>query len=561
MPLFKDIKGKLEDGHKNGYSLEARFITTFLALLITFLLAVGVILAALGVFNLNSSKTAALLEHELNTISGQIKTDFNTVTSYAVNLSDSLSHELGLRLEQADVKPSELRKHPDILNTLLDGVFPTMSAEIRALKSSGVFLILDATVNPALENADRSRAGIFIKNIAAQNNLSANYHDLRYLYGPISLAQNRKMQVLPQWSLEFDVTGMDIYNTVMEQTKENPSRPLSQLYYWTAKASDGGADYGMYCSVPVIIDGVVVGVCGYEINVMQFKLSYAPEVSGQNYSFCMLAPSDHDSIYFENAMFAGNYAVAAEQPSCTVKKPSGGGFLSYGCGEAGEFVGNHTDLSLYSNSSVYGERGFSIVLLTPKSQITEINRASNMKYIGGLAALFLLAAVASVVLCRYNMRPVKKAFDDIRKSKSMQTEKTRVREIDDLFEFLSERDREHEDKLRRAEQERQVAVEQQRKASAEVKTIQEIYGNEITPEQYDDFVAHLRTLTNKEREVYDQYLQGKKAAEIAVILGITLNTVKYHNKNIYEKLGINSRKELLRYAKYRDGGTGNDEPC
>ena len=32
------------------------------------------------------------------------------------------------------------------------------------------------------------------------------------------------------------------------------------------------------------------------------------------------------------------------------------------------------------------------------------------------------------------------------------------------------------------------------------------------------------------------------------ILDITENTLKYHNKNIYSKLGISSRKQLLRYA-------------
>ena len=31
-------------------------------------------------------------------------------------------------------------------------------------------------------------------------------------------------------------------------------------------------------------------------------------------------------------------------------------------------------------------------------------------------------------------------------------------------------------------------------------------------------------------------------------LGISPNTLKYHNKNIYSKLGISSRKQMLRFA-------------
>ena len=118
------------------------------------------------------------------------------------------------------------------------------------------------------------------------------------------------------------------------------------------------------------------------------------------------------------------------------------------------------------------------------------------------------------------MKPVKRAIEHMRQSQSIHVEKTGMREIDDLFEFLSERDRENEEKLHRAEVERQTAVEQQQKAAAEIEIIQEIYGNDITPEQYVAFNIRLHTLTSKEREVYDLYLQGKKAHEIAVLLDI-----------------------------------------
>lgn len=549
--MLTEIKEKLAQGQEKSYSLELRFIAAFLALLITLLLAVGVIFASFGIFDLNSSKTAALIGHELNGIAEQIKTDFNTVTSRAVTLSEGLSRELKLRLDESNIAPADISEHTDMLSELLDSVFPTMAAEIRSLHSSGVFLILDATVNPELAGAEHSKAGVFIKNIAAHNNLSATYYDLRYLYGPMSLAQDRKMQILPQWSLEYDVSEMEAYNTVMMDAAENSDKPLSQQYYWTAKESDGGVDYGMYCSVPVIIDGTVVGVCGFEISMMQFKLSYAPYIDGQDYSFCMLAPSDSENIHFEKAMFAGSYAVTSEQPDCTVRKPAGSGLLSYDCQSAGEFVGNHTELSLYSASSIYAEKGFSVVLLTPKAQIARMNRSANMTYIIVMLLLLLAAATATVFLSRRTMKPVKKAFDDIRRNNTLKAEKTRIKEIDDLFEFLSEHDREQEEKLKSAEEERQAAIEKQEKATAEAASILEIYKGEITDEQYREFNALLRTLTEKEREVYDLYLQGKKAPQIAEICGITINTVKFHNKNIYDKLCINSRKELIRYAKYK----------
>ena len=48
--------------------------------------------------------------------------------------------------------------------------------------------------------------------------------------------------------------------------------------------------------------------------------------------------------------------------------------------------------------------------------------------------------------------------------------------------------------------------------------------------------------------VYDLYLQGKSTAQVLEELNITQNTLKYHNRNIYGKLGVSSRKELLALA-------------
>jgi DNA-binding CsgD family transcriptional regulator len=44
------------------------------------------------------------------------------------------------------------------------------------------------------------------------------------------------------------------------------------------------------------------------------------------------------------------------------------------------------------------------------------------------------------------------------------------------------------------------------------------------------------------------YVEGKTTAEIAAVIGIKENTMKYHNKNIYSKLGVSSRKQFLRFA-------------
>ena len=42
-------------------------------------------------------------------------------------------------------------------------------------------------------------------------------------------------------------------------------------------------------------------------------------------------------------------------------------------------------------------------------------------------------------------------------------------------------------------------------------------------------------------------LKGYSSKDILETLNITDNTLKYHNRNIYSKLGVKSRKQLLMY--------------
>ncbi len=72
--------------------------------------------------------------------------------------------------------------------------------------------------------------------------------------------------------------------------------------------------------------------------------------------------------------------------------------------------------------------------------------------------------------------------------------------------------------------------------------------NEIDPYQYQLFLTGFESLTPTEREIFDLYVDGKDTKEITRIKGIRESTLRYHNRNIYSKLGIRSLKQMLRYA-------------
>ena len=72
----------------------------------------------------------------------------------------------------------------------------------------------------------------------------------------------------------------------------------------------------------------------------------------------------------------------------------------------------------------------------------------------------------------------------------------------------------------------------------------------VTPEHVDYFVAGLSQLTPTERAVYEAHVARVTTNEILANLNIKETTLKYHNRNLYGKLGVSGRKELLEMHKH-----------
>lgn len=67
-------------------------------------------------------------------------------------------------------------------------------------------------------------------------------------------------------------------------------------------------------------------------------------------------------------------------------------------------------------------------------------------------------------------------------------------------------------------------------------------------------------LTQREREVLQYIVQGKSNKEIAVILGLSVNTVSVHRANLMQALGIHRTADLVVYAIRRGLVTLPDTP-
>jgi DNA-binding CsgD family transcriptional regulator len=62
-------------------------------------------------------------------------------------------------------------------------------------------------------------------------------------------------------------------------------------------------------------------------------------------------------------------------------------------------------------------------------------------------------------------------------------------------------------------------------------------------------------LSRREKDVVDLLLQGKSNKQIALALGVSERTVEFHLKNIYAKMDVASRVELILKLGKATGGS------
>jgi DNA-binding CsgD family transcriptional regulator len=147
--------------------------------------------------------------------------------------------------------------------------------------------------------------------------------------------------------------------------------------------------------------------------------------------------------------------------------------------------------------------------------------AAVMLLISLLIILVIAGIIASLLISRKFLQPISKGLELIKSEDLSEAPRTNVPEIDDLIEFLANRNQ---------------ALYQRAKQKNLSFTL------------LDEFARNIETLSPSERSVYDLYAQGLTAKEIAETLYLSINTIKTHSKHIYSKLNITSRAELLLYV-------------
>lgn len=536
-----------KERHKKGTTLHRRLLLFFVLVSVSLVLAFALLLSLFGINGKEAKVVENHIDTELSIMIDKISEDFGRISLGGISIAEDISKRSDTFFRENGITAADLKEHTDLIEPLLAEYMQTLVTTVNSRYCGGAFVMLDTSVS---QTSDTAKAGIFIKKTqpTATDAVGVKLH---YLRGPASLARENGIMLLGQWKMEYDIEGQEFFTDVMNTARENADLPLSRLYYWSGRITlKGNSEAGFLLCVPLrSSDGEVFGLCGIEVSDRLFKSTYTPEGGDFENIFTVLSPDCEQGLCTSKGMLAGNrYLTGIHWSFDLTETDSHEGFHHYN-GEDGTYAGKTEALRLYPGGSPYEDESWSVSILMPKDILHAAVKGNTTYFVYIIIGLLLASIVASVIISRQYLRPVDKALDRIKNNEYPDdTDAEIYSEIIDLFDYLSKKDREHDLALRQKDQETETLRSEHEKAQTEISRLAYSRKSEIDPDCYRMFLDNLRTLTATERIVFDHYLDGKSAKEIMEIMGIKEPTLKYHNRNIYGKLGISSRKELLRYA-------------
>ena len=525
---------------KSGIPLQLRFFIFFCITTISLIVIFTLLIVLLDIHGNDKKNIETYAKTELERTTETIDIDLDKLILQSASFSETVSKNIDNYLEKNNIAQKDFNKHPEIIIPLLSEQSGEIISAMKKNSCSGTFIVLDATVNPEIENASNSKAGIFLKD-TYPNSINELNSKIHYLRGPASIARENHIELLGQWKMEFDITNNDFFYKIINTAKENPTLSLSRLYYLTnCFRIKSNSEAGVLLCMPLrSSNGEVYGICGMEISDRLFKQKYTPNSNEYKNVFITISPANNTTMHIENGMIAGNYFLTGIRSTQPIEFTNyTDTFYLYENSET-KYVGLHSELNLYPNDSPYKNEKWYISLLMPKTIVdSEINGNTFTLFTIVLLLLFS-SLILSIFISKKSLHPVTTAIDDIKtknyKNKNIYTE------INDLMEFLEQREKEELIQKENIIKENSSKEEPIRNNTETKNTLT------YSPSTLDNFIENLKTLSNAERKVFDLYLKGYKSQEIADNLYLSINTIKTHNRRIFAKLNVSTRKELMIY--------------
>lgn len=521
-------------------SMRRRFYFFILSAIAIVLSLILLLFDLFGITNPTDRQIMEILDTQLLSYTDNIEDDYNKIAAHAISFSDQLETSIQHYLTENNITFEALENNPDALSDLQNHLYDVVYLNMQLAPSSGAFYILDTTVN------NRSRtpyySGIYLKyiNIYSENTVN---NEISLYRGSYTTGKEHNLIFHSGWQNEMQTDFFDNSNALFA---DNPHYILSP----TTEIPDTW-ERARYVYVPIRdLKDNIIGICGFEVSDLYFQLS--EKVSDDKLGQLIGSLLDEDHGSYSGQFNSSRYNIADSSIEALEKK----NITEFDFGTE-KCIGRTQNIQL-------GNSTFTVAVMLTEAQYKNLLEKNRTKTVGVIFFVVIFSLIYSIFISKKYIAPIIKSLEQI-KSKDVSDSNLKIREIDDLIAFLDEKDILYEQKLRNLEKSQKIAEEEAKRtkaayekaleecalAQSEIQLLSDEYKKEIVLEDYEFFLRNLSRLTPAEYKIYDLYLSGKSAKEIVNILGITENTLKYHNKNIYSKLGISSRKQLLRFASLK----------
>ena len=562
----------------------AMYLVTFFGILTS---AVMVLLILSGFLNPLDHELEQFMDYELNNKRQSMERNMDNLAAHGINFSQQLSEAILWTMEQKKVSLQQLNGKPQLLQAIQTNSYDIVADAMSKTSCSGAFYLLNASVAQEKRGGEPPKTynSLYIKyaNLFSENTLN---NEICMFRGDYSVARAHGINLYSTWQLESQSGVFPEITALLQE----PAPELGKSFVMTKvkPLADSWEKVRLFLFPLLDREGRVMGVCGYELSNLYYQLRSATLFyKGTPLISALLDKEEHDTYQGQLV----DESILGEWPLVVQSKGKYTLFTSSNT----TYIGKLLPIDVAKNSHY-------LAVMLPENVYNDMLVKARIRAVAIFGLILLLFIAAGYLLNKKYVEPIVGDLQQLRLN-PLQKPSSNLQELHEIYTAWQNSNYQNKEKLLSLEQEKSLAKQEYERAVHNLQSIarqqQELqrqyddlqatlqeqsrhltekmellqkekeeaerqyasaqhimqgYQNKDMPpideDSYNMFVNNLSQLTAKERAIFDLYLAGLVPKEVTAKLGITENTIKYHNKNIYGKLGVKSRKELLQCVKY-----------
>lgn len=576
---IKHIINQIHSGKKTLY----RQLTMYLlALFAVFSSGILLLLLLTGLLNPLDAKLESFMTHTLAAKKIVVDKNVDKLTSHGMLLSQELSRSMTTVLSEHNAGFADLNNNPKLLSEIQYQTYDILTKHLQQVPCSGVFYILKTSSNTNWEKKYANSVYIKYTNMYSQNTFNTEYVLFR---GSSELAKTKGINLYSVWQPELDLNYWPEVRNELEQNSHTPKYGVTLLP--THHLKDSWERARLFVQ-PIYDDqNNIIGICGFELSNLYFQLSVSPFYY-RDYPLI---------IGFVTENPDGTYSGVLSDETSLDKWP----MRSY---EYNNYTVFYTDNIEYIGKTLtidIGNQDHVLSIMMTKTAYDSLLANVRIKGIIIFSIIVFFSALAVYYLNQKYVKPIVADLQQLQENPD-HVSISDLEEIQQLYTSWKENDSKNQEYLKALEEECSSAQQSYEKAEQRLQAIhkqqmqlQENYDQlqtqmytqltdlqkqlqklneqkEAALQHYNEaqsalenisdekllasnrdgfqfYLDNLHLLTKKEKDIFKLYPTNMSFKEIAQQLGITENTLKYHNKNIYSKLGLKSRKEAMQFIR------------